>query len=273
MDDLVFLHGGRSPRCTAVVDKHFDGYCSLQFMAAGAVDLFYDREHQRLDGRWCWTAFPGPWIRFRRAEGCSSWDHRYVAIRGSQVVRWLADGLLCKGAQPAPTEAGFATDFDRLLALTARPDRWGRRRAANLLENLLLALADARAAGTGADPWLERVTEAVSAPEPYSVARIARDAGMAVSTLRRRFRQATGTSMHAHALACRIAQARRMLDDGVLPIKAISERLGYSDVSFFTKQFTRHVGVSPGAYRLTRVMSPPLHLLTDPDPSRRPATG
>jgi AraC-like DNA-binding protein len=252
MDDLAFLHGGRNPRCTAVVDKHFDGYCSLQFMAAGAVDLFYDRQHQRLDGRWCWTAFPGPWIRFRRASGCAWWDHRYVAVRGPLVVRWLADGLLAKGAQPAPKEAGFASDFDRLLALMARPDRWGSRRAVNLLESLLLALAEERAAGDCGDAWLARVTAAVAQPERYTVARLARDAGMAVSTLRRRFRQATGTSLHAHALACRIAQAKQLLGESDLAIKAVCERLGYADVSFFTRQFTRHVGVSPAAYRRTR---------------------
>src|SRR4051794_24178084 len=117
MDDLTFLHGSRIPRCSAEVDKHFDGYYTLQFMTVGAVDLFYDRQHHLLEGRWCWTAFPGPWIRFRRAYGCSWWDHRYVAVNGPVAVRWLAEGLFAKGAQPAPKEPGFTTDFDRLLAL------------------------------------------------------------------------------------------------------------------------------------------------------------
>src|SRR5262245_43161464 len=90
MEGISFLHGSATPRCTAVVDTHFDGYYTLQFMARGAVDLYYDREHHRLEGRWCWTAFPGPWIRFRLAPGCPWWHHRYVAVRGPLVVRWLA---------------------------------------------------------------------------------------------------------------------------------------------------------------------------------------
>ncbi|MBA3709228.1 MAG: helix-turn-helix transcriptional regulator [Planctomycetes bacterium] len=250
MDDLTFLHGGRTPRCTAVVDRHFDGYYTLQFMAAGSLDLFYDRQHQLLDGRWCWTTFPGPWTRFRRASGCPWWDHRYVAIRGPLAVRWLAEGLLAKGAQPAPADAAFAADFDALIALMTRTDRWGHRRAVNLLERLLLTLADLRASEAHRQPWLERVLSTISRPEPYAVGALARETGMAVSTLRRRFRRATGTALHAHALACRIANARQQLASGDEPIAAICERLGYSDVSFFTKQFTRHVGFTPAAYRL-----------------------
>jgi AraC-like DNA-binding protein len=252
MEEISFLHGSGTPRCSAVVDKHFDGYYTLQFMTEGAIDLFYDREHWRMEGRWCWPCFPGPWTRFRLSEGCAWWNHRYVAVRGPQVVRWVADGLFPKTPQRAPDDRAFDADFDRLHALMRRPDRWGQRRAANLLENLLLQLADARAATEHAQPWLERVLATIQQPEPYSIAKLARDAGMAVSTLRRRFRQATGESLHAHALACRLANARQLLVEGDLAIKAICERLGYADVSFFTKQFTRHVGVTPAAYRRSR---------------------
>jgi AraC-like DNA-binding protein len=256
MDELTFLHGSRTARCTAVVDKHFDGYCTLQLMTRGAIDLFYDRQHHRLEGRWCWTCFPGPWTRFRLADGCPWWEHRYVAVRGPLAVRWLAEGLLTKGCQPAPDDPAFDADFDRLHELMRRPDRWGQRRAINLLERLLLALADARAESEHAQPWLERVLATVQRPEPYAISHVAREAGMAVSTLRRRFRQATGESLHAHALACRLANARQLLSDGDLAIKAISERLGYSDVSFFTKQFRRHLGVTPAAYRRSRQLAP-----------------
>jgi AraC-like DNA-binding protein len=251
MDDLTFLHGSRTERCRAVVDKHFDGYYTLQFMAQGAIDLFYDRERLRLEGRWCWPCFPGPWTRFRLAEGCPWWEHRYVAVRGPQVVRWVAEGLFPKAAQRAPDDRSFDADFDRLHLLMAQPDRWSQRRAVHLFEGLLLQLAQERATDAGGQPWLERVLATIQRPEPYAVAKLAREAGMAVSTLRRRFREATGESLHAHALACRLANARRLLVDGI-PIKAICDQLGYADVSFFTKQFTRHVGVSPGAFRKTR---------------------
>lgn len=247
--DLVFLHGMRTPRCTATVDKHFDGYFTLQCMTEGVVDLFYDREHHRLEGGWCWTAFPGPWIRFRRAEGCPWWHHRYIAVRGPLVLRWVAEGLLFKGVQRNPPDPDFIRDFDRLHVLMQHPDRWSHRRAVGLLEGLLLQLAQGRAAGAAEQPWLERVLARLAEPEDYSVERLSREAGMAPSTLRRRFREATGTSLHAHALACRLGSARRLLTETDLPVKAIAERLGYADLSFFTRQFRQHVGMPPAAYR------------------------
>src|SRR5947209_5107909 len=99
MEDLAFLHGSRNERCDATVDKHFDGYSTLQFMASGSIDLYYENERSRLRGRWCWPAFPGPWIRFHRAPGCPWWDHRYIAVKGPLVSRWMAQGLFPKVPQ------------------------------------------------------------------------------------------------------------------------------------------------------------------------------
>jgi len=75
---------------------------------------------------------------------------------------------------------------------------------------------------------------------------------MGLSTLRRRFRQTTGTSIHAYALQCRIAAAREMLGSTDLAIKEVASRLGYTDVYFFTRQFRQLSGVPPAAYRRSR---------------------
>jgi AraC family transcriptional activator FtrA len=73
--------------------------------------------------------------------------------------------------------------------------------------------------------------------------------GMATSTLRRKFREATGQSPHHYALAARTAEARRLLLETSLPVKAIAARLGFTDVHFFTRQFGRFVGVPPATFR------------------------
>jgi AraC-like DNA-binding protein len=43
-----------------------------------------------------------------------------------------------------------------------------------------------------------------------------------------------------------------MLAGTELPIKTIARQLGYSDVFFFSRQFTGHTGISPAAYRRNR---------------------
>jgi len=250
-DGLTFLHGSHTPSCTAVVDKHFDGYMTLQLMTRGAIDLSYDQVQHGLAGRWCWTAFPGPRIRFRLAANEMSWDHRYVAMHGPLVSRWLTEGLIARAPQPAPDDPRFVSDFDELHGLMRSSGRWAKRRAINVLERLLLELAQARNDDQPMAPWLVAALSAVDRPD-YDITTVARRLGMGISTLRRRFQSATGESIHAYALGRRLMQAAQRLRDSDLPVAAIAEEFGYEDVSYFTRQFRARIGMAPGAYRRSR---------------------
>jgi AraC-like DNA-binding protein len=259
-DDLIFLHCGAMPACDARVDKHFDGYWTLQFGVSGGVELFYDERRHLLtrETAWFWPAFPGPRIRFHVADG-PTWDHRYAAFRGPRVARWVADGLWPEEPQAVPPSdaARYAAEFDRLLAHIRRGDRWGNARAVHTLEGLLLDLAEARSGPTARqpapEPWLSALLDDGTADDfAPDFAAVARGHGMALATLRRRFREATGTALHEYVLQRRIARARALLGDTDLPIKAVAERLGYQDVYFFTRQFRQRVGVPPAAYRRSR---------------------
>lgn len=242
------------PRCDARVAKQFDGYYTLQFMTAGAIELSYGQTLERLTGPWFWTAFPGPHIRFHPAPEVGWWEHRYVAFQGPLVGRWISEGLFFKSAQPAPRRGDLVSRFDELLTLALRQDHWANRRAINLLEGLLLELAAARAQPTHAPTWLDQFLEmlAQSRGRHLDYDAQARQLGMSLSTLRRRFERATGTPLHAHVLQLRVAEARRLMGESDLPIKAIADELGYRDVYFFSRQFKQHVGVSPAIYRRSR---------------------
>lgn len=256
--DLIFLHHGHYPQCTAKVDKHFDGYSTLQLMTRGRLELWYDRQRHALEGPVVWPAFPGPWIRFHRAPGCPSWEHRYVAFKGSAVGRWQAEGLWLSGPQVVSDPRKFAARFDQLLEQVRRADRWGARIAANLLEGLLLELADQRGAAAGGDdgePWVQRVIEQLERcvnQAEIDYEQLAAGQSMSLSTLRRRFRQHVGVPLHTYVLQLRMGEARRMLGDTDLPIKAIADRLGYGDVFYFSRQFAQLTGVPPATYRRSR---------------------
>jgi AraC-like DNA-binding protein len=47
----------------------------------------------------------------------------------------------------------------------------------------------------------------------------------------------------------RFETAKRMLQDGGMSITDISQRLGYSDATHFSRAFRRVVGVAPNLYR------------------------
>lgn len=254
LNDLILLSGERLPHCRAEIDKHFHDYASLQYMARGEVVLWYDSQSYRLKGQGFWSAFPGPRIRFHAARPGRSWNHRYITFKGPLVHRWQEAGLL--SSEPSPVSPGdWAERFDGMLDLAFRGDRWGTLRAINTLEAILLELAEARSSRQiEEESWLVQVRETLSRSETDSpdYSALAEQVNMAPSTLRRKFRQATGTSLHRYALEARLATACRWLTETDQPLKKIAHRLGYRDVYFFNRQFHRFLGLPPGKFRRTR---------------------
>lgn len=82
-----------------------------------------------------------------------------------------------------------------------------------------------------------------------TLADLAGRAGMSVSTLLRRFRTATGTSPVEFLLRLRLERAREILSTTDRRITEIAFDCGFRDSNYFTRQFKRHTGKSPRAYR------------------------
>jgi AraC-like DNA-binding protein len=252
MRDLTFLHCGQNLRCDARVDKWFD-YYTLQLMTRGEIEVLYDERKYALRGGWFWPAFPGPHVRFHLAPNCASWEHRYVAFTGAQVNEWKAAKLWVETPQPLPSKR-LVKLFDELLVQALRTDVWGVRRAANLLEQVLIEMAEARTQLPTHEPWLESALEVLNEQSVFApdYEKLARVCGMGQSTLRRRFKEATGTTLHSYVMQRRMAHAKQLLGETDWPLKQIASRLQFSDVYFFSSQFKKMAGVSPTAYRKTR---------------------
>jgi AraC-like DNA-binding protein len=254
MDDLIFLHGSATPRCSAIVDKQFKGYHTVQFMTAGAVDLYYDNEYCALREPSVWTAFPGPHIRFHLAPGARWWSHRYVAFTGPRVGHWVDEGLWFQKPQSALPVEKFEHLFEDLLRHSARNDTLNRRAATAILERILIELAQQREreSYTGDVSWLHGVLVHLESHFNPNYEALARAHNMSLSTLRRRFLQATGRPIHTAVVEARITRARNLLGATDKPIKAIAAELGYADEYFFARQFKATVGVPPAAFRRSR---------------------
>jgi len=250
-DDLTFLHCDHVPRCVATVDKVFDGYASVQFMKEGRLFLAYGDRHFTLSGAWVWTAWPGPRTVFRRAEGAAYWDHRYVAFRGPRVKGWAAQGLFPTEPVKIDQPQSLSDDFDRLIGSARRADWLGRSLAERQIEAILLVLKDGGYSSDGGQDFAARVLtwmrEQVFGRPDYQD--LAAAMNMAESTLRRRFRQATGVPLHTKYLELKLDAARELLSGSTLSIEQAAYRLGYSDVYYFSRQFAQHFGVPPAAFR------------------------
>ncbi|MGL1892943.1 MAG: helix-turn-helix domain-containing protein [Spirochaetaceae bacterium] len=68
-------------------------------------------------------------------------------------------------------------------------------------------------------------------------------------SIRKMFKNETGFSMHHYRVLKRINEAKRLLHNPSLSIKAISVDLGYKDQYAFSNQFKKYIGMSPGKFR------------------------
>jgi len=65
------------------------------------------------------------------------------------------------------------------------------------------------------------------------------------------FKRATGQTPHHYVLECRIARAKQLLAETDMPLSAIGPQVGWTDQSYFTALFRKHVAMTPKAYRDT----------------------
>jgi transcriptional regulator GlxA family with amidase domain len=88
-------------------------------------------------------------------------------------------------------------------------------------------------------------------PAQTKIEDLARQFGVALRTFNRRFKSATGNSVRKYWQKERVALAKELLGKTNLSISEICWRVGYGDVSYFSRLFQREISITPLAYRKT----------------------
>jgi transcriptional regulator GlxA family with amidase domain len=78
---------------------------------------------------------------------------------------------------------------------------------------------------------------------------LARRAGVSRSALCRRFRSATGFSLHARLRLIRLREARELLATTPMIVMEVAAAVGYRGAANFTRAFSRFQGQTPTEYR------------------------
>ncbi len=76
--------------------------------------------------------------------------------------------------------------------------------------------------------------------------------GLSRSYLSTVFKDETGTTFTDYINNVRVEKSKELLLDPSLSLAAIADMVGYNDQSYYTKVFTRSVGISPGQFRKKR---------------------
>jgi AraC family transcriptional regulator len=107
----------------------------------------------------------------------------------------------------------------------------------------------------GLAPWQERHAKdmlSANLSSDISLKVIAQQCSLSPDYFSRAFKASTGVTPHAWRQMQRVSRAKILLDTTLLPLAKIADVCGFSDQSHFTRVFSRHVGESPGSWRLLR---------------------
>ena len=83
---------------------------------------------------------------------------------------------------------------------------------------------------------------------PLTLDSVAAHLHVSPRTLARVFRRYGGVPFHRRLLALRLERARRLLEEGALPLAEVASSAGFSDAGYFGKVFKKHFGVAPGKF-------------------------
>lgn len=108
-------------------------------------------------------------------------------------------------------------------------------------------------ASSEAKPITQRIVEYIDQnyARPISLRDVADAFGYSPCHLTHIFSQSTGIPITAWIIRRRILAARQLLGELNVDVATACETAGFNDLCYFTRQFVRHVGMTPGRYRST----------------------
>lgn len=182
------------------------------------------------------------------------WAHVDADPRWAPWLRWPEPrpGLRLVALED-PTWSAVAAACARAHAHATGPYRHRDDLAMNALEEAILLAHGVAGMAGGAGP-LVAIAQEVCAhlARPWSVAAMAREAGLSVSRFSRSFRAAMGVPPNRFLERERLRRARVLLESTDLPVAEIGRQVGYLDPAYFSARFRAGCGVSAIGWRRSR---------------------
>lgn len=201
--------------------------------------------------------YPGEWHRYKPTPSVG-WTELWIGFSGDYAAHLMRNFFDVN--EPVISLAGPREVSDLFTAIVSSATEWSNSGLRSLLGvrvlELIAHLHRSRNVAAGAGhPRLEsaRLDILTRAAERIEWTDMARHYGMGYATFRRRFKEMTGRSPLDYQIQVRLNRAAELLRHTPLAAREIAERLGYTHVHFFSRQFKKRFGKSPQKYRALRV--------------------
>ena len=243
------------------------------------INLTIEGKGKIFDGKQAFTVEQGDLLLFPpeavhyygRAPDADKWWHRWVYFQPRTFWRnWLKWETEINKVHVLRTKGpSFFNDMSHLFAkierLAAQNNQLSADLAFNRLEYVLLSCQrEDRAAQTENAPVDERVLAAChlisqDLQSSSSVSEIATSVCLSPSRLSHLFRKHLGMGVIQWRECQRLQYAKQLLRVTNVPIKSLSQMVGYDDPLYFSRVFRRQVGMSPYYFRARSIGTDTLH--------------
>jgi AraC-like DNA-binding protein len=236
-------------------DRH-----EIVFVRHGAFAVEAERGRALVDAQRLLLFHRGERFRVRHPAGCG--DRCLVLGFDDALLGELLGAPAIDDRRPEAPFRALTLPCSRTLHAAADRFRERLRRAPDdplvAAEELLALASEALAAPAASSAPTQAAAELAEAVrltlarrlgERLTLADLGRAVGVSPFHLARRFRAATGSSIHQYRLELRLREALARLRDGAGDLTALALDLGFADHAHFTNAFRRRWGAAPSRLR------------------------
>ncbi|GAA0286661.1 hypothetical protein GCM10010302_26180 [Streptomyces polychromogenes] len=191
------------------------------------------------------------------ADG-GGWDECFVDFTGAAVGAYTDLGYITPDRPVVPLSGttGVQHVVDGIVRAARRGGPLLEVEAAAQVHALLVALRYARAeVSRHGDAVVDALARDALLPIP--VAEHAARLGIPLPELRGAVRRSTGEGVKEYLLGIRLSRAKELLARTDLPVAGIARRVGYEDPAYFSRLFSRRVGMAPVRFRAQQSVRAP----------------
>lgn len=205
--------------------------------------------------------FPGEWHRYK-ADPAQVWESYFIGAHGLVLENLQQNGLI-QPENPVLTIGYNQVVLNLFLEIMdlVHVEKTGyQATGAGMLHQLLAELYTINRRIHHFDSKKERMIQKAKiiflqhVDKNITAEAVAHELGISYSLFRQEFRKFTGFSPADYFIDLKVSKAKAMLLHDDMQVKEIAYQLGFSSDQHFCKVFKKRVGVSPTAFRGSKLM-------------------